>query len=145
MRDIASFLSISFFGSINQKDGEWTELIEDPKGWHGKSDLIVTTSVPRDLFEYGDEDLELSLVITLSLDCAQYIENLGTALEIYKANANMKTRVFKAAYPPGISADRIQDEVKRNTDILRHQNISSVVISASMVRKKLQFVAKYTP
>lgn len=62
------FFSIDcFFGSIEQaEDGSWSEVVEDPLGFAGTSDLIVTTPVPADLVAKGSGKWECWLLVTMS-------------------------------------------------------------------------------
>lgn len=133
-----------FFGRVKQNAlGEWSEVVEDPKSWAGKSDLIITTPVPSSLVEQGE--WEVYLLVTIDIRTSIYMHHLGPEMCVFGSEGTDRKHVFRSTHPPGISASRLSeqtsspDEAEPNTDLDQ-----SVVISASQTRDGVMLQAKYS-
>jgi hypothetical protein len=91
-----SFFSIYLhFGALSvQSDGSVRTISEDPRGWRGTSDLIVTCPVPAFQFLVGDIDkTRVALVINSTPASSQFMAKLGIHMRIYDASIKNQDNV----------------------------------------------------
>ncbi|CZR55693.1 uncharacterized protein PAC_05581 [Phialocephala subalpina] len=138
------FFSIHcFFGKVKQKnDGSWDEVVEDPSGWSGSSDLIVTAVVPYNIV---DKKFDVGLLVTVDIHSMRYMEELGAEMCVYMTESHDKKHIILSDGPPGVPKERL---VPHPSEYVvahpRDQPMPTVVITATMSKGPLMLQAKYT-
>jgi hypothetical protein len=140
------FFSIDcFFGSLDASEGNdpCGQLSEDPQGWAGASDLIVTCAVPSLLLpKFGK--WYCALKVTLSLNTSAYFKELGVGMTIYKTANKDKKRLITSMHPPGISPSHVETVQFNEIAALSLEGENDVEISASQKKGQIMFKATYT-
>jgi hypothetical protein len=140
------FFSIDcFFGSIGASTENDTcgQVSEDPRGWAGSSDLIVTCPVPAiSLPKYGK--WHCALKVTLSLNASAYVKQLGMDRIIFKASSKDKKHLLTSKHPPGIHPSRVETVRSNELPALGLEDEHAVVISALQSQGRVVLKATYT-
>ncbi|KAF7958797.1 hypothetical protein EAE96_002330 [Botrytis aclada] len=97
-----------FFGTLKpQTDPELCgEFIEDPQGWAGDSDLIISFPVPAHIVER--KRCHIGLCVTIDLNGSGYMEYLGPGMVVCEVSGKNKKRVTVSKVPLGIPKSRLQ-------------------------------------
>ena len=82
-----SFYAIDLcFGKLSRQTGGCLSVVEDPLGWRGTSDLIVTWATPSFPFLIeGHERTRVALIVNFSLSSTTLTRELGTNLRVFDA------------------------------------------------------------
>jgi hypothetical protein len=140
------FFSIDcFFGSIGAREDEDScgQITEDPLGWAGSSDLLVTCPVPAQLLEV-QRKWHCALKVTLSLNSSAYVNELGMDMLIFKASVNDKRHLITSKQAPGIHPSRLETVSSNELAALSLGNEQAVVISAAQSQGRMALRATYT-
>ncbi|ESZ98325.1 hypothetical protein SBOR_1318 [Sclerotinia borealis F-4128] len=103
------FFSVDgFFGTLGpQTDPEICgEFIEDPHGWTGASDLIISCPVPAHILT--GKKWHIGVCITVDLNGMDYMLELGPEAVVSSVSGKNKKRVTVSKVPPGIPKGRLQ-------------------------------------
>ena len=102
-----SLLSIQFlFGTVVRESlvDVMPELREDPRGWKGRSDLIMVVQVPSWMLSLSPESTFVGLGILSVPATIGLCDKLGWALSVYKTRLTDSKHVFVCPKYPNINA-----------------------------------------
>lgn len=139
------FFSIdSFFGSIGalEDNDSYRDVAEDPRGWAGSMNLIVTCPVPARLLEVRRK-WHCTLKVTLALNSSAYVNKLGMDMLIFKASVSDKKHLITSNQPPGIHPSRLETVSSDELAALSLETEQAVVISGSQSQDQMVLRATY--
>lgn len=142
------FFSIDgFFGTLKpQTDPEFCgEVIEDPQGWAGDSDLIISFPVPAHIVK--GKKWQIGLCVTIDLNGTGYMMELGPEMVVSSVSGKNKNRVTVSKVPPGIPKSRLQPapEIASEQSSVEQSDISEsrITIAATKLNEAVALQATY--
>ncbi|KAF7938118.1 hypothetical protein EAE99_001790 [Botrytis elliptica] len=136
-----------FFGTLKpQTDPELCgEFIEDPQGWAGDSDLIISFPVPAHIVK--GKKWHIGLCVTIDMNGSGYMMELGPEMVVYYASGKNKRRVTVSKVPPGIPKSRLQpapEIASEQSSIEQSDNSESrITIAATKLNGSVALQATY--
>ncbi|TGO89418.1 hypothetical protein BPOR_0110g00020 [Botrytis porri] len=136
-----------FFGTLKpQTDPELCgEFIEDPQGWAGDSDLIITFPVPAHIVK--GKKWNIGLCVTIDMNGSGYIMDLGPEMVVSSVSGKNKKRVTISKVPPGIPKSRLQpapEIASEQHSVEQADNSESgITIAATNLNKSAALQATY--
>ncbi|KAF7949713.1 uncharacterized protein EAE97_003222 [Botrytis byssoidea] len=137
----------AFFGTLKpQTDPELCgEFIEDPQGWAGDSDLIISFPVPAQIVK--GKKWHIGLCVTIDLNGAGYMMELGPEMVVSSVSGKNKKRVTVSKVPPGIPKSRLQpapEIASEQPSIEQSDNSESrITIAATKLNESVALQATY--
>ncbi|TGO64200.1 hypothetical protein BCON_0008g00470 [Botryotinia convoluta] len=136
-----------FFGTLKpQTDPELCgEFIEDPQGWAGDSDLIISFPVPAHIVK--GKKWHIGLCVTIDMNGSGYIMDLGPEMVVSSVSGKNKKRVTVSKVPPGIPKSRSQPapEIAPEQPSIEQSNNfeSGITIAATKLNESVALQATY--